>query len=203
MTDRWSSANSVDAYIAEFPPEVQQMLQEVRSLIRATAPDATETISYAMPTFDLNKQHLVHFAAFKQHIGLYPTPSGVEAFQAELAAYKTSKGAVQFPLGEPLPTDLIRRIVEFRVAESMARKAEKAAAKAAARAKAPAADAPDDFPAGIGQPARRALAGAGYTNLGQLAQVREADLLQLHGMGPKAMGLLKAALAARGQTFAE
>ncbi|HYF79124.1 MAG TPA: DUF1801 domain-containing protein, partial [Symbiobacteriaceae bacterium] len=89
MADR-SGASSVDAYIAEFPPEVQQVLQEMRNLIKASAPDATETISYAMPTFDLNRRHLVHYAAFKHHIGLYPTPTGVEAFQAELAAYKTS-----------------------------------------------------------------------------------------------------------------
>jgi uncharacterized protein YdhG (YjbR/CyaY superfamily) len=199
MADR-SGASSVDAYIAEFPPEVQQVLQEMRNLIKASAPDATETISYAMPTFDLNRRHLVHYAAFKHHIGLYPTPTGVEAFQAELAAYKTSKGAVRFPLGQPLPTDLIRRIVAFQVAESTARKA----AKSQARAAAPAAETPaDDFPAGISQPARRALASAGYTRLDQLTQVTEKDLLQLHGMGPKAMGALKAALAARGQTFAD
>jgi uncharacterized protein YdhG (YjbR/CyaY superfamily) len=199
MTDR-SGASSVDAYIAEFPPEVQQVLQEMRNLIKAAAPDATEAISYAMPTFDLNGKHLVHFAAFKHHIGLYPTPTGVEAFKADLAPYKTSKGAVQFPLGQPLPTDLIRRIVAFRVAESMARKA----AKAPARAAAPAADTPaDDFPAGISQPARRALASAGYTRLDQLTQVTEKDLLQLHGMGPKALGQLKDALAARGKSFAQ
>jgi uncharacterized protein YdhG (YjbR/CyaY superfamily) len=110
-----SSASSIDEYIAEVPPEVQQVLGEMRELIRGSAPDATETISYAIPTFDLNGKHLVHFAAFKSHVGFYPTGSGAEAFKNELSAYKGGKGSVQFPLGEPLPADLIRRIVEFRV----------------------------------------------------------------------------------------
>ena len=113
-----STANSIDEYIAEFPPETQKVLQEVRALIRASAPDATETISYAIPTFDLNRTHLVHFAGYEKHVGFYPTGSGVEAFKRELKPYKSGKGSVQFPLGQPLPTDLIRRIVEFRVEES-------------------------------------------------------------------------------------
>ncbi|HWI66299.1 MAG TPA: DUF1801 domain-containing protein, partial [Symbiobacteriaceae bacterium] len=91
----------MDEYIAGFPAEIQQVLQEIRAVIRAAAPAATETISYAMPTFDLKKKHLIHFAAFKQHIGLYPTPSGIAAFEAELAAYKGAKGSVQFPLNQP------------------------------------------------------------------------------------------------------
>ncbi|MDF2628177.1 MAG: hypothetical protein K0R39_2008 [Symbiobacteriaceae bacterium] len=198
MENRWSTAPTVDAYIAEFPPDIQQVLQELRALIRATAPEATETISYSMPTFDLDKKHLVHFAAFKQHIGLYPTPSGIEAFQEELAPYKTSKGAVQFPLGQPLPIDLIRRIVAYRVAESAARKAAKSAARGP---KSPAGAPDDDFPPGIGQPARRALTAAGYTRLEQLTGVRERDLLALHGFGPKALRILREALTARGLAF--
>lgn len=176
-----ATATSIDAYIAAFPPAVQERLQAVRALIRATAPAATETISYAMPTFDLNGHHLIHFAAFKQHIGIYPTPSGIDAFKEELQAYKNAKGSVQFPLDQPLPADLIRRIVEFRVQEQQPKNA---------------------FPAGIPKPALRALANAGYTELEQLAQVREADLQRLHGMGPKAIGLLKEALSARGLGFA-
>jgi uncharacterized protein YdhG (YjbR/CyaY superfamily) len=117
MTDR-STANSIDEYIAEFPPETQKVLEEMRALIRASAPGATETISYAIPTFDLNGRHLVHFAGYKTHIGFYPVPSGLEAFKKDLMPYKKGQGSVQFPLGEPLPTDLIRRIVEFRVAEN-------------------------------------------------------------------------------------
>jgi uncharacterized protein YdhG (YjbR/CyaY superfamily) len=111
------AAGSVDDYIAGFPPETQRVLEELRALIRASAPDAVETISYAIPTFDLNG-HLVHFAGYARHVGFYPTGRGVEAFQEELRPYKGGKGSVQFPLGQPLPTDLIRRIVEYRVAEN-------------------------------------------------------------------------------------
>ncbi len=122
MTDR-STANSIDEYIAGFPPEAQKVLEEMRALIRASAPGATETISYAIPTFDLNGRHLVHFAGYKNHIGFYPVPSGLEAFKEDLMPYKQGKGSVQFPLGQPLPTDLIRRIVEFRVAENIGKAA--------------------------------------------------------------------------------
>ena len=115
-----SSAGSIDEYIAKFPPETQTLLRELRALIRASAPDATETISYAIPTFDLNG-HLVHFAGYERHIGFYPTGSGVAAFKEELKPYKSGKGSVQFPLGRPLPSGLIRRIVEFRVEENIAR----------------------------------------------------------------------------------
>ena len=116
-----STAHTIDEYIADFPPETQRMLQEIRSLIRESAPGATETISYAIPTFDLNGRHLVHFAGYAKHIGFYPVPSAIEAFEEELAPYKRGKGSAQFPLGHPLPADLIRRIVEFRVEESTRR----------------------------------------------------------------------------------
>jgi uncharacterized protein YdhG (YjbR/CyaY superfamily) len=111
------TAGSVDEYIAAFPPETQRVLEQLRGLIRASAPDATETISYAIPTFDLNG-HLVHFAGYEKHVGFYPTGRGVEAFKDELKAYKGGKGSVQFPLDEPLPADLIRRIVQNRVEEN-------------------------------------------------------------------------------------
>lgn len=117
-----SKASSIDEYIAEFPPATRAVLTEMRELVRAAAPEASETISYAMPTFDLNGKHLVHFAGYEHHIGFYPIPTGIEAFKDELAPYKQGKGSVQFPLGQPLPRDLIRRIVEFRVAENMAAK---------------------------------------------------------------------------------
>ena len=122
MPDLRSTAADIDAYIAEFPAETQKVLQEIRELIRANAPGATETISYAMPTFDLNGRHLVHFAGYARHIGFYPIPTGMEAFKDELSHYKTGKGSVQFPLAQPLPLDLIRRIVAFRVAENVRRK---------------------------------------------------------------------------------
>ncbi len=110
-----STAATIDEYIAEFPPEVQRRLLEIRALIRSLAPDATESISYAIPTFDLNGKHLVHFAGYAHHIGFYPTPNGLEAFAEELKQYKAGKGSAQFPLDQPLPTELIRRIVEYRV----------------------------------------------------------------------------------------
>jgi uncharacterized protein YdhG (YjbR/CyaY superfamily) len=113
-----STAGTIDEYIARFPAETQKVLAELRALIKATAPDATETISYAIPTFDLNGRHLVHFAGYARHIGFYPIPSGMEAFKEELKPYKQGKGSAQFPLGRPLPTDLIRRIIEFRVREN-------------------------------------------------------------------------------------
>lgn len=105
---------NIDEYISSFPASVQQILHEVRATVRAAAPAATETIKYAMPTFML-KGNLVHFAAFKKHIGLYAVPTGVPAFEAELAAYKTGRGSVQFPLDQPIPHDLISRMVKFRV----------------------------------------------------------------------------------------
>lgn len=122
-----STAGSIDEYIAEFPPATQAVLQEVRALIRAAAPDATETISYAIPTFDLNGKHLVHFAGYATHVGFYPIPSGMEAFKEELKQYKQGKGSVQFPLDQPMPADLIRRIVEFRVEENARRSTDTAA----------------------------------------------------------------------------
>jgi uncharacterized protein YdhG (YjbR/CyaY superfamily) len=112
-------ASTIDEYIGQFPEATQARLEEVRALIHATAPEAIETISYAIPTFDLNGRHLVHFAGFERHIGFYPVPSGMEAFKDELRDYKQGKGSVQFPLEDPLPVDLIRRIVEFRVAENL------------------------------------------------------------------------------------
>ena len=113
-----STAGTIDEYIARFPAETQKVLAELRALIKATAPGATETISYAIPTFDLNGRHLVHFAGYARHIGFYPIPSGIEAFKEEFKPYKQGRGSAQFPLGQPLPTDLIRRIVEFRIREN-------------------------------------------------------------------------------------
>ncbi len=107
----------IDAYIAGFPPEIQDILQRIRAVVREEAPAAREAIRYQMPTFVLRK-NLVHFAAFKNHIGFYPTPSGTEAFKEELAAYQGGKGSIRFPLDRPIPYDLIRSIVRFRVEES-------------------------------------------------------------------------------------
>ena len=116
---------TIDEYIAAFPQDVQEILRKVRATIRKAAPDAEETINYRMPTFTL-KGNLVHFAAFTKHIGFYPTPSGIEAFKNELSVYKGAKGSVQLPLDQPVPYDLIEKIVKFRVKETL----EKAEAKA-------------------------------------------------------------------------
>jgi uncharacterized protein YdhG (YjbR/CyaY superfamily) len=107
---------NVDAYIIIFPPQVQDILEQVRETIKKAAPAAEETISYGMPTYKLKKA-LVHFAAQQEHLGFYPTPSGVEHFKQELAGYATSKGTIRFPWDAPIPYDLIKRIVEFRVSE--------------------------------------------------------------------------------------
>ena len=109
---------SIDEYIATFPEDIQKILEELRATIKAAAPEATEKISYQMPTFYL-KGNLVHFAAYKHHIGFYPAPRGIEAFKDELARYEGSIGAIRFPIGEPLPLDLISRIVKFRVADNL------------------------------------------------------------------------------------
>ena len=112
-----AKASSIDEYIAGFPKDIQNYLEEIRSTIKKAAPEAQETISYAIPTFTL-KGNLVHFAAFKNHIGFYPTASGIVAFNKELSVYKGAKGSVQFPIGKPIPFDLISRIVKFRVKET-------------------------------------------------------------------------------------
>ena len=122
MIPKQEAPQTIDAYIAGFPEDVQAILQQVRRTIHEAAPEATEAISYQMPTFKLHG-NLVHFGAFENHIGFYPVPSGMAAFEEELAAYKQGKGSVQFPLNKPMPLDLIRRIVEFRVQESKAAKA--------------------------------------------------------------------------------
>ena len=109
---------TIDEYIASFPGDVQEILQKIRMTIHEAAPDATEKISYQMPTFYLHG-NLVHFAAFKEHIGFYPVPTGIKKFEKELSVYKQGKGSVQFPLDQPMPYDLIRKIVEFRVKENL------------------------------------------------------------------------------------
>jgi uncharacterized protein YdhG (YjbR/CyaY superfamily) len=116
MDDK-NGTHSIDEYIASFRPETQVLLEAMRQAIRESAPEATEKISYQMPTFYLHG-NLVHFAAYDKHIGFYPAPSGMEAFSEELSHYKKGKGSLQFPIGEPLPLDLVRAIVRFRVAEN-------------------------------------------------------------------------------------
>lgn len=118
MTSERTKFENIDSYIASFPEETRKLLQQLRITISKAAPEAKETINYGMPTFTL-KGNLVHFAAFKNHIGFYPTPSGIEAFKKELSGYDGAKGSVQFPIVKPIPFDLISKIVEFRVKENL------------------------------------------------------------------------------------
>jgi uncharacterized protein YdhG (YjbR/CyaY superfamily) len=120
MTTATSTPKDIDAYIASYPKDIQEILEKVRMTIRENAPGADEKISYGIPTFYLNG-NLVHFAAYKRHIGFYPTSSGIEKFKKELSVYKGAKGSVQFPLDKPIPYDLISEIVRFRVKENLAR----------------------------------------------------------------------------------
>jgi len=112
---------TVDDYIKTFPSEIQIILEKIRKTIQRAAPDAVEIISYQMPTFKLNG-NLVHFAAFKNHIGFYPIPSGIEAFKQELSPYAAGRGTLRFPLDKPIPYDLIEKVVIFRVKENLAKK---------------------------------------------------------------------------------
>ncbi|PIQ48866.1 MAG: hypothetical protein COW03_08125 [Cytophagales bacterium CG12_big_fil_rev_8_21_14_0_65_40_12] len=114
------NVENIDQYIAQFENTVQQLLMTMRSTINKVVPEAQECINYGMPTFKLNG-NLVHFAGYKNHIGFYPTPSAISAFATEISEYKWAKGSVQFPIDEPLPLDLIRRMVEFRVKENLAK----------------------------------------------------------------------------------
>ncbi len=109
---------TIDEYIGAFPKDVQGILQRIRKTIRNAAPEAVETISYQMPTFKLNGKGLVYFAAYEKHIGFYPIPSGMKAFERELSPYKQGKGSVQFPIDKPIPYGLVRKIVVFRAKEN-------------------------------------------------------------------------------------
>lgn len=117
MSKEKKKFNTIDEYIGFFPGNIQNILEILRKVIGEAAPEAEETISYQIPTFKLNG-NLVHFAAFKKHIGFYPEPSGIEKFKEELSDYELSKGTVKFPFNKPIPYDLIKKIVEFRVSEN-------------------------------------------------------------------------------------
>ena len=128
-----NTATTIDMYIAGFPNDIREILEQLRQTVRKTAPDAIETIKYGMPTLTL-KENLVHFAAYKHQLGFYPAPSGIDKFRNELAEYKYAKGSVQFPIDKPLPLELITKIVKFRVAENRERAEVKALSKQKKRA---------------------------------------------------------------------
>lgn len=118
MEESKDTVTTIDEYIMQFEPEIQERLNHLRKVIKEAAPDAAEKISWKMPTYVLHG-NLVHFAAYKKHIGFYPAPSGIEAFKEELSEYKGAKGSVQFPLNKPMPFELISKIVKYRVAENI------------------------------------------------------------------------------------
>ena len=190
-----SQTNEVDQYISGFPQEVQNRLQEVRKTIKAVAPEAEELISYAMPGYKLNGP-LVYFAGYKNHIGFYPVPSGIKAFEKELAPYKAAKGSAQFPHNQPIPFDLITKIVRFRVDENLKKVALKKAAP-------PKTKTPGDPFADLSAPAKRALANNGIKTLKQLSKHSKEKVLAFHGMGPSSLPKLEKALAAEGLHFAK
>ncbi|RYZ21086.1 MAG: hypothetical protein EOO10_22665 [Chitinophagaceae bacterium] len=179
--------NPVDLYISNFPQEVQVLLEQVRSTVKKVVPDAEEVIKYAIPTYVSQGTNLVHFAGYKNHVGFYPVPSGIEAFKDELSAYKGAKGSVQFPINQPMPLELIKRIVQFRQKEIEQKTNSKKQSNGT-------------FP-GLSAPARRALENKGITSLKTLSQYSENEVLQLHGIGPSSLPKLKIALAAEGYNF--
>ena len=120
MTTKQTTPKDIDEYIARYPEDIQEILEKIRMTIREAAPEADERVSYQIPTFAL-EGNLVHFAAYKNHIGFYPTPSGIEEFEEELSFYVGGKGSVKFPLDKPIPYDLITKIVRFRVKENLQR----------------------------------------------------------------------------------
>jgi uncharacterized protein YdhG (YjbR/CyaY superfamily) len=124
MASKKGNSKDIDEYIKMFPQDIQTLLESLRQTIREAAPEAEETINYQIPTFTLNG-NLVHFAAFKNHIGFYPAPSGIEAFKEELSIYEGAKGSVKFPLDQPLPLDLVKKIVKYRVTENLEKKKRK------------------------------------------------------------------------------
>lgn len=174
-------ASNTDEYISKFPGETVKILQQVRMAVRNAAPNAEETISYGMPAFRYKGKIIIYFAGYKNHIGVYATPSGHAAFQKELSAYKQGRGSVQFPLDQPMPLDLIKRIVKFRVNQQ---------------------DEPvSDFTSGLSAPARRALHNNGIKTLKDISKLTEEEILQLHGIGKTAIPILQKALKEKGLSF--
>lgn len=121
MKDQSKQFKTIDEYVALFPENVQDILEKIRQTIKESAPKAEEAIIYGIPTFKLDG-NLVHFGTFKNHIGFYPTPSAIKFFKKELSSYKQSKGAVQFQMNEPIPFEIIKKIVKFRVKENLSKK---------------------------------------------------------------------------------
>jgi uncharacterized protein YdhG (YjbR/CyaY superfamily) len=172
---------NIDQYIAEYPEDIQKKLEQIRTLIRKQVPDAEECINYGIPTFRLNG-NLVHFAAFKNHLGFYPGAAGVEAFKDVLNGYETSKGTIQFSFDKPIPVKLIRDIVRFRVEQNLEKGGQ-------------------GFFKKLAQPAQRALNEKGITDLKKLSKYTEQEISALHGVGPSSLPILRKALSGQKLSF--
>jgi len=208
--------SNIDDFIADFPESTQKLLEQMRSTIQKAAPEATETISYGIPTFVL-KGNLVHFSGYKNHIGFYPGSAGIKSFEKELSKYKGAKGSVQFPINEPLPLDLVTKIVEFRVIQNLekaeAKKTLKTCPKGHKFHKTPECPTcpiceqdrkPEEgFLSNFSSPARRALEGKGINSVKKLASFTEKEIMALHGMGPASLPKMKAALKDSNLSFKE
>jgi uncharacterized protein YdhG (YjbR/CyaY superfamily) len=205
---------TIDEYISSFSKEIQELLFQMRKTIQKAAPEATESIKYGMPTFEL-KGNLVHFSANKNHVGFYPAPSGLLAFKKEISNYTHSKGAVQFPYTKTLPLELVAKITQFRVTENL----EKALIKKNTRVckmghkYTKISDCPTcpvcekdrkpkvQFLSLLSAPARRALESNAILTVEKLSHYSEKELLQLHGLGPSSLSILKKVLLENGLEF--
>lgn len=208
------SSNDTESYIDSFPQNIQVILQQLRSVIKEAAPEAEETIKYAMPTY-VQHGNLVHFAAYKNHIGFYATPTGHTAFEEQLSKYKSGKGSVQFPINEPLPLELIKEIVRFRVLENKEKVLKKKTLRVCEKGHqyykssdcpiCPLCEKesarPDSFFSFLSAPARRALESKGILSEEDLSQYKEREILELHGLGKTSLPLLRQALLKKGLTF--
>lgn len=171
--------NEIDAYIAGFSGEVRERLAALYALVREEAPETTERICMGMPTFEMGGKWFVHFAGFAKHIGFYPQPEGIVAFADKLAGYKTSKGGVQFPNNKPMPYDLIREMIRYKVAEYEQ-----------AHARTPLEALLDK----LSKPAARAVQAQGITELSELLKYSDAEMLSWHGLGKTSIPIIHDAL---------
>lgn len=208
----------IDTFIAQFPKATQALMNKVRATIKKAAPDATESIKYGIPTFELHG-NLVHFSAYEHHIGFYPGADGIASFQKEISKYKSAKGSVQFPITEPIPYDLITKITFYRVEQNKAKASLKPKKKTNSKtcpnghAFTKTSDCPtcpiceaakkpkDGFLSMISAPARRALESIKVSTLKKLSTFTESDIKALHGMGPSTIKTLKQELKVNGLAF--
>lgn len=207
------AVHTVEEYIGQFQPDIREILQEIRRTVLEAAPGAAEIISYGIPTYTLEGA-LVHFAAFKRHVGLYPGPGGTEAFSDRLTGYKQGRGSVQFPLDKPMPLKLIADIVRYRVRENLTRAEKKRMLRTCPNGhryfktsdcpvcpECEAARPGAGFLGLLSAPARRALENRGIEQPEQLAEFSEKEILLLHGIGKTSVPILKKVLAGKGLAF--